>query len=185
MVEKKVDYERVLRLGRELLEALGEDPDREGLRDTPRRWADWWKEFVMFEPGVVDTTFESFSSGQLVTVSAMRVYSICEHHLLPFWCDVSIGYIVHERVVGLSKFARIAHDVAHHLQVQERITDLVADRVQQLVGSPDVVVLCRGVHTCMVMRGIKTEGTMTSIVKRGVFESNPDKLSEFLTFAKE
>ncbi len=180
---RTIDYDRVLRLGRELLEALGEDPEREGLQETPRRWAGWWKEFIEYDPGVTDTTFESVSTGQMVVVSGMRVYSICEHHLLPFWCDVSIGYVVHDRVIGLSKFARIAHDVAHHLQLQERVADSIADRVQDLIESDDVAVMCSGVHMCMVMRGVKTDGIMSSIVGRGVFETNPAKRAEFLSLA--
>src|SRR5579872_4051622 len=110
---KTVDYERVLELGRELLVALGEDPNREGLQDTPRRWAAWWREFIEYKPGTTDTSFEATTANQMVVVSGIRVYSLCEHHLLPFWCDISVGYIVHERVLGLSKFARIAEQVAH------------------------------------------------------------------------
>ena len=118
---KKVDYSRLLELGRELLIAIGEDPDREGLLDTPRRWADWWREFIEYDPGTTETTFQSTTADQMVCVSGMRVFSLCEHHLLPMWCDVSIGYIAGERVLGLSKFARIAHQFAHQLQIQERL----------------------------------------------------------------
>ncbi len=96
-----IDYERLMELGREVLIALGEDPDREGLYETPRRWASWWEEFIEYDPGNVETTFEAITSWQIVVVAGMRVHSVCEHHLLPFWCDVSIGYIVHDRVLGL------------------------------------------------------------------------------------
>src|SRR6202140_1412563 len=94
---KRVDYSRLLALGRELLLAIGEDPDREGLRETPRRWADSWREFIEYAPGTTETTFSSVASDQLVCVSGMRVSSFCEHHLLPFWCDISIGYIPNEK----------------------------------------------------------------------------------------
>ena len=114
---KKVDYPRLLELGRELLIAIGEDPDREGLQDTPRRWANWWREFIEYDAGTTDTSFNSVSTDQMVCVSGMRVFSLCEHHLLPMWCDVAIGYIPRDKVLGLSKFARIAHKFAHQLQV--------------------------------------------------------------------
>jgi len=178
-----VDYERLRRLGRELLEALGEDPDREGLQDTPRRWADWWREFIEYDPGVTNTTFASSTVGQMVVVSGMRIYSMCEHHLLPFWADVAIGYILRERLIGLSKFARVAHEVAHRLQVQEHIAESIADQVAALAETPDVIVRCSGVHLCMIMRGIRTEGVMSSLVTRGLFKTDSGRCAEFLQLA--
>jgi len=175
-----VDYEKLLSLGHELLVALGEDPDREGLADTPRRWASWWREFIEYKPGTTDTSFEAVTSDQMVVVSGMRVYSLCEHHLLPFWCDVSIGYIANERVLGLSKFARIAHRIAHRLQLQERIVNGIADEVQRVTGSTDVAVLSSGVHMCMVMRGIKTDSVVSSLVTRGSFQADPAVRNDFL-----
>ena len=175
-----VDYEKLLSLGQELLVALGEDPEREGLADTPRRWASWWREFIEYKPGTTDTSFEAVTSDQLVVISGMRVYSLCEHHLLPFWCDISIGYVANERVLGLSKFARIAHRVAHRLQLQERIVHRIADEVQRVTGSPDVAVLSSGVHMCMVMRGIKSDATVSSLVTRGTFKTDPTTRADFL-----
>jgi GTP cyclohydrolase I len=175
-----VDYEKLLSLGHELLVALGEDPDREGLADTPRRWASWWREFIEYKPGTTDTSFEAVTSDQMVVVSGMRVYSLCEHHLLPFWCDVSIGYIANGRVLGLSKFARIAHRIAHRLQLQERIVNGIADEVQRVTGSADVAVLSSGVHMCMAMRGIKTDSVVSSLVTRGSFKADPAVRNDFL-----
>ena len=183
-VPKTVDYEKIQQLGRELLVALGEDPDREGLRDTPRRWASWWREFIEYQPGNTDTSFEAVTSGQMVVISGIRIYSLCEHHLLPFWCDVSIAYIAKDRVLGLSKFARIAHRIAHKLQLQERISNGIADEVQRVTGSPDVAVLGSGVHMCMVMRGIKSGGLVSSLVTRGTFSSQPDTRADFLRMAE-
>ena len=88
---KQVDYPRLLALGRELLIAIGEDPDREGLQETPRRWADSWREFMEYDPGTTEKTFSSVVADQMVCVSGLRVSSLCEHHLLPFWNDVSNG----------------------------------------------------------------------------------------------
>jgi GTP cyclohydrolase IA len=111
------------------------------------------------------------------------VFSLCEHHLLPFWCDVSIGYVARDKVLGLSKFARVAHQFAHRLQVQERLTHQVADEVERLAGSGDVAVLARGNHLCMAMRGIRSPATMTTSVMRGVFRETPSAREEFLRLA--
>src|SRR5215470_3311063 len=178
--ERKVDYVRLLELGRELLVAIGEDPDREGVLDTPRRWADWWREFIEYKPGATETTFQSMASDQMVCVSGMRVFSLCEHHLLPMWCDVSIGYITGECVLGLSKFARISHQFAHQLQIQERLGVQIADEVSRIAGTEDVAVVIQGEHLCMSARGIRTQGLMTSSVMRGVFRDEYQTRMEFL-----
>lgn len=113
----------------------------------------------------------------------MRVWSLCEHHLLPFWCDVAIGYIATDRVLGLSKFARVAGQFAHRLQVQERLTRQVADAIERLTGSPDVAVLATGEHLCMSARGVRTPALMTSSVMRGAFRDSPSARAEFLQLA--
>jgi GTP cyclohydrolase I len=177
---KWVDYPRLLALGRELLLAIGEDPEREGLRETPRRWADAWREFIEYDPGTTETTFASVASDQLVCVSGMRVSSLCEHHLLPFWCDVSIGYIPNEEVLGLSKFARIAHQFAHRLQLQERLGQQIADEITRITGTQNVAVVLKGEHYCMTARGIRMPGRMTSSVLRGVFRTESQTRMEFL-----
>lgn len=177
---RKVDYPRLLELGRELLMAIGEDPNREGLLDTPRRWADWWREFIEYNPGTTETTFQSMASDQMVCVSGMRVFSLCEHHLLPMWCNVSIGYITGERVLGLSKFARIAHQFAHQLQIQEQLGVQIADEISRITGTDDVAVVIQGEHLCMSARGIRTPGLMTSSVMRGAFREEYQARMEFL-----
>jgi GTP cyclohydrolase I len=177
---KRVDYPRLLALGRELLLAIGEDPDREGLRETPRRWADAWREFIEYDPGTTETTFSSMASEQLVCVSGIRVASLCEHHLLPFWCDVSIGYIPDEKVLGLSKFARIAQQFAHRLQLQERLGEQIADEISRITGTQHVAVVLKGEHYCMAARGIRMPGRMTSSVMRGVFRTESQTRMEFL-----
>ena len=177
---KQVDYPHLLALGRELLIAIGEDPEREGLRETPRRWADSWREFIEYDSGTTETTFSSVASDQLVCVSGMRVSSFCEHHLLPFWCDISIGYIPNEKVLGLSKFARIAHQFAHRLQLQERLGQQIADEITRITGTQNVAVVLKGEHYCMTARGIRTPGRMTSSVMRGVFRTESEMRMEFL-----
>lgn len=177
-----VDRPKLMAACRMALEAIGEDPGREGLADTPRRWADWWAEFIDFEPGRLATTFESRSVDQMVLVSGIRVWSLCEHHLLPFWCDVAIGYIANGCVLGLSKFARIANRRAHALQLQERLVEEIADEVAALALAEDVAVLARGEHLCMSSRGVRCPALMTSSVMRGRFRGGPAR-SEFLALA--
>lgn len=176
----RVDYSRLLSLGRELLVALGEDPEREGLRETPRRWADAWREFIEYNPGNTETCFSTISSGQIVCVSGIRVASYCEHHLMPFWCTVAIGYIPEKKVLGLSKFARIAHQLAHRLQIQEQLGLQIAHEVSRITETPHVAVVLSGEHSCMTMRGINTPGVMTSSIMSGLFQDSGEKRLEFL-----
>lgn len=173
-----VDVGRIRELTRELLVAIGEDPDRDGLRGTPERVARWWSEFVDYDPGNCVTAFEG-KTDQMVIVAGIRVWSLCEHHLLPFWCDVSIGYIARTKILGLSKFARIAHGVAHGLQIQERLAHQIADEVQAVTESADVAVAASGEHLCMTMRGIQTPATMKTHVMRGLFFYSEASRAEF------
>lgn len=177
--------ERLEELCRELLIELGEDPERPGLLDTPRRWASWWLEFIQYDAGSIDTTFETNTYDQLVLVKDMRVWSLCEHHLHPFWCDVSVAYVADGQVLGLSKFARIAHRAAHKLQLQEQLTSEIADAIEEVTGSDDVAVLGRGEHLCMTMRGIKTPAIMTSSVMRGRFQSDATLRAELFALLRQ
>lgn len=164
----------------EILSAIREDPLRAGLVSTPDRVANFWEEFIDYRPGNVDVTFESASVDQMIVVTGVRVYTLCEHHLLPITCDVSIGYISGPRVLGLSKLARIAHKHAHGLQLQERLTKEIADEVSQLTLVDDVAVVVKGVHMCMIMRGIKTSGKMITSEMRGRFKGPTHTRMEFL-----
>src|SRR3990172_1122507 len=128
-------------IGLALLSAIGEDVNREGLIQTPHRWAKWWLEFMQYDPGNTDTTFEAIETDQMVVVKGIKVWSLCEHHLLPFWCNLSIGYICKDKVLGLSKFARIANKHAHRLQIQEGLVRDIAQEVTHLAQTEDVAVL--------------------------------------------
>lgn len=163
-----VDVDMVRRATEMLIEAIGCDGEP-GMQDTPNRVARLWKEFIEYNPGTISTTFESSTDSQIVLVSGMRVWSMCEHHLLPFWTDVAIAYIPEGKIIGLSKLARIAHAKAHRPQVQERLVSQIAQEVTDQTGSPHVAVIAAGEHSCMVMRGIKTPGVMTSSVMKGDF----------------
>lgn len=190
MKKKKADLEALRQVGIALLLAIGEDPTRAGLVDTPARFARQWAEFVDFDPGRTTTAFAvKGGCDEMVVVSGMRLYSICEHHLLPFWCDVSVGYIpatkdgVTVQVLGLSKFARIAHKHARRLQIQETLVNGIAQELLAVTGSLDVAVIGRGEHSCMSTRGIKTRAVMTTSVVRGRFKDDAQTRSEFLSLA--
>ena len=175
----KVDHAKVKRLVVELLEALGEDPEREGLKETPRRIANFWREFIEYEPGKLDTTFSAIKHDQMVCVTGMRVWSMCEHHMLPFWCDVAIAYIANDKVLGLSKFARIAHKHAHKLTLQEQLVSDISSELKDILGTDDVAVMAKGEHLCMTMRGIRTPHRMISSALDGQFH-NAEQRTEFL-----
>ena len=179
-----VDRAAVALAVHDLLRAIGEDPEREGLRDTPKRVAKWWAEFVDYEPGTLETSFETVQTDQLVCVTGMRVWSLCEHHLLPFWNDVAVAYIPRDRVLGLSKFGRIARKHAHRLQLQERLIQGIADEVLALTGSPDVAVLGTGEHLCMSARGVQMPALMSSSVLRGRFKEQEAARAEFFALAR-
>lgn len=176
-----VDFEKVKSLATELLLAIGEDPNRDGIKDTPERYAKWWKEFIDYSPGKVETAFAIENVDEMVAVTGMEVWSLCEHHLLPFTAQVAVAYIPDGAVLGLSKFARIAHKHAHKLQVQERLVQDIADEITTLTGSPNVAVVIDGQHSCMSSRGIRTKGSMRTSVMSGLFRTEPEARAEFLS----
>jgi GTP cyclohydrolase IA len=178
-----VDYKRLVHAASEILLAIGEDVDREGLNDTPRRFADWWRGFIDHKEENADTLFESTSTDQMVVVSGIKVWSLCEHHLLPFSCDITIGYIATEKILGLSKFARIANIYAHKLQVQERLTHEIADHISQVCETKDVAVIAKGQHLCMMARGAKSDAIMNTSVMRGRFLDNQPTREEFFSLS--
>lgn len=178
----KVDRQGVEAAYRALLVAIGEDPERPGLKDTPRRVAAHWAEFIDYKPGTIDTSFDSIRSDQMVILRGIRVFTFCEHHLLPFICTVSIGYIATRKVLGLSKLARIAHLYAHRLQIQEQLVDQIASEVLKQTNSSDVAVVAVGEHSCMTMRGIKSGGEMVCSAIHGQFKHDIAMRAEFMGF---
>ena len=186
MPKKRVDQARLRHACNLLLTAIGEDPMREGLRETPDRFARMWAEFIEFDPGKTETTFEQHQSaaGQMVCVTGMRVYSMCEHHLLPFACDVAVAYVPAGKIMGLSKFARIAKQFARRLQNQERLVAQIAEEVRRISGSADVAVMASGPHLCMMMRGAEMPSTMHSTAFSGVFDTDSPQRAEFVALAR-
>jgi GTP cyclohydrolase IA len=174
-----VDVSRLERVGRDLLEAIGEDPDREGLRDTPARWARMWAEFVDYNPGTIGTVFDGVTANQLVVVRRVTVWSLCEHHLVPFKTTLTMGYLTDNKVMGLSKLARIAHKYAHRLQLQERLVTQIGKAIAETAGTSNVGVIGTGSHLCMEMRGVRTAGEMVTSHLDGRFLER-DLRAEFL-----
>jgi GTP cyclohydrolase I len=172
--------DRLADVCRDLLETLGYDPTSPELADTPERWASWWREFHNYEPGRIDTAFEVVSQDQLVVVSGIDLWSVCEHHLLPFSARVAIGYVPSGRLLGLSKFARIAQRAAHRLQLQERLSHDIANALEEHTGSSDIGVVVRGRHLCMEARGVGTPATTSTLVTRGRFKTEARLREDFL-----
>lgn len=169
-----------------LLTAIDEDVTREGLRGTPARVARFWKAWVNFNPGDVETLFESVQTDQLVVVKRIEGYSLCEHHLLPWRFSCNVGYLTGEQVIGLSKIPRIVHKYAHRLQLQERLTNQIADEIEEVCKPRGVAVVVHGWHTCMQMRGIRArESTMVTSCMRGALLANPHARQEFFDLTKE
>ncbi|HLR96002.1 MAG TPA: GTP cyclohydrolase I FolE [Jiangellaceae bacterium] len=157
---------------RELLLAIGEDPDRPGLQETPARVARAFHEMfigLQQQPSDVLTTTFELAHDELVVVKDIEMYSMCEHHLVPFHGAAHIGYIpsAEGRITGLSKLARVVDVFAKRPQVQERITSQVADSVQDLISARGVIVVVEAEHLCMTMRGVRKPGatTVTSAVR--------------------
>jgi GTP cyclohydrolase I len=180
-----MDYRAIERATYALLVAIGEDPTREGLLDTPARVAKAWVEFMTRSDASMGTAFATVVSDQMVVVSGMRVWSMCEHHLLPFWCDITVGYIPTTKLLGLSKFARIAHAYAGRLQLQEQLVSQIAGHVRGVTGTEDVAVIAQGEHLCMTMRGAKTPAVMTSSALSGKFKTDAACRSEFMALAMQ
>jgi GTP cyclohydrolase I len=183
-VEEAVDLGRIEKAVREILIAIGEDPDRDGLVKTPLRVARAYAELfagLRVDPGqVLNTTFDA-QHEELVLVRDIEVMSVCEHHLLPFKGVAHIGYIPgpNGRITGLSKLARLVEIFARRPQVQERLTSQIVDILMEKLSPRGVIAVLECEHLCMAMRGIQKDGakTVTSAV-RGIFQSDAKTRSE-------
>lgn len=183
-----VDHPRVQRVIRELLEAIGEDPSREGLRETPRRVADMYVELfegIESDPGEhLRVTFE-VGHDEMVMVRDIPFTSLCEHHLVPFVGHAHVAYLpaANGRITGLSKLARLVEGYARRLQVQERMTTQVVEAMERELKPRGSIVVIEAEHFCMSMRGVKKEGmtTVTSAV-RGVFRDDAAYRAEALQY---
>lgn len=170
---------------RELLAAMGEDPDREGLRETPRRVAAMYEEIcggLTEDPRTHLKLFQEAHSEDMVTVRDIPLYSLCEHHLLPFVGTAHIAYIPRDgRVLGLSKLARIVNCYARRPQLQERLTAQIADFLERELNPYGVAVMISAEHLCMTMRGVRAAGSQTcTSALRGAMRTNPQTRAEAL-----
>jgi GTP cyclohydrolase IA len=188
-VEKTVDLRRIADAVREILIAVGEDPDREGLRRTPARVARSYAEMfagLRVDPKSVITTSFDANHEELILVRDIGVISLCEHHLLPFHGKAHIGYIpgTHGRITGLSKLARLVEVYARRPQVQERLTSQVADLLMARLDPRGVIAVFECEHMCMAIRGIQKAGarTVTSAV-RGIFTTDAKSRAEAMALA--
>jgi len=177
-----VDFEQVsiAKIFAELLQALGEDPNREGLKDTPFRAANFWKTLnVKKPPPDRITCFVEEKCDQMVVQSNISFYTLCEHHILPFFGAVHIGYLPKNKVIGLSKFSRIVDHFASRLQIQERFTNQIADFIVEKADPQGVGVVVDARHLCMEMRGIRRNTITDTTALRGVFLEEESIKNEF------
>ena len=171
-----MDDERVQKLIRELIIEIGEDPTREGLRETPRRIADMYKEIFSGYDSSSELEVQFCEDSDVVVARDIQFYSMCEHHMLPFYGKIHIAYSPNGRVFGISKLVRVVEKYSKRLQIQERITKNIADELYS-EGVRGVAVFADAEHLCMRMRGVKNSATMTSAAYRGIFESKEEKAS--------
>lgn len=177
-------------LYKQLLKDIGEDPTREGLLDTPERAANAIRYLTKgysesLDDIINDALFESDMS-EMVIVKDVEMYSMCEHHLLPFFGKCHVGYLPNGKVIGLSKIARIVDYFARRLQIQERLSMEIANSIAAITGARGVAVVMEARHLCMMMRGVeKQNSVMTTSVMLGEMRSNPSSRMEFLNLIRE
>ena len=187
-MKNKIDEAKVAALVRQLLVELGEDPDREGLLKTPARVA---KSFAFLTRGyretprkVVGSAIFTTRTNDMVVLRDIEVYSLCEHHMLPFYGRCHVGYIAQGKVLGVSKIARIVDCFARRLQIQERLTQEIAGAVMSEIGAEGVGVVMECKHLCMMMRGVqKQNSVMTTSAVLGTLRTESAARPEFLSLA--
>lgn len=187
-IAPEVDLARIERAWREIIEAIGEDPDREGLRKTPDRVARMYAELfegLRIDPeSYLDVGFE-VGHEEMVILKDIPFYSICEHHFMPFHGIAAVGYVPDGRVVGLSKLARLVEAYARRPQIQEQLTGQIADSLMQTLQPDGVAVVIEAEHLCMTQRGVKKPGSrMVTSATRGLFRKNEVTRAEFLSLVR-
>ena len=183
---KEPDQKKIASLVRSLIAELGEDPDREGLLKTPERVA---KSLTFLTRGyrqsvkkVVNNAYFSSGTNHMVILKDIELYSLCEHHMLPFYGKCAIGYISKGKVLGVSKLARIVDMYARRLQIQERLTEEIASAIMAETGAEGVGVVIKAKHLCMMMRGVEKQNSeMTTSAVLGSFRSDEKVRQEFLS----
>lgn len=186
-----MDKDKIQRAVRDILEAIGEDPEREGLKDTPRRVANMYEEILsgtLKDPkDEVSVIFEQEKHDEIILLKDIPLYSVCEHHMVPFLGRAHIAYLPKDnKITGLSKITRVVDVLAKRLQVQERLTTDIADTFMTTLDPKGVLVVIEAEHLCMSMRGVNKPGiiTTTSAV-RGTFRSDQKTRSEALSLIRQ
>ena len=183
--KSKVDIERLENAVREILEAVGEDIDREGLKQTPQRVARMYAELLAGMQRDASEHLESVFTekyDEIVLLRDIPFYSICEHHLMPFIGSAHVAYLPAGKVLGVSKLARVVDDFARRLQLQERLTVQIADFLMDSLNPQGVVVVLEASHSCMTIRGIKKPGSiMVTSAIRGIFKKDPRSRGEVMS----
>jgi GTP cyclohydrolase I len=181
----RIDRARIEQAVREILSAVGEDPDREGLRETPARVARMYAELfagLHDDPRKHLKKFFKEKCDEVVLVRDISFNSMCEHHMLPFMGTAHVAYLPGSRVVGLSKLARVVESVARRPQVQERMTEQIADLLEEELHARGVAVVVEAVHTCMTIRGVRKPGSVcVTSAMRGCFRNKASTRAELMT----
>lgn len=173
---------------RSIIRLIGDNPNREGLLDTPKRvlksYKDLFSGYTKDPVAVLGTTFDGGNYNSMVICKEIEFYSTCEHHMIPFYGTAHVGYIPSKRVVGLSKLARLVDIFARRLQIQEQLTDQIADTLDKVLKPKGVMVVLKAKHMCMCARGVgKQNSVMVTSAIRGVFKENRAR-SEFMELLK-
>ncbi|MDH3618812.1 MAG: GTP cyclohydrolase I FolE [Nitrosopumilus sp.] len=171
-----MDQERVKKLVRELIIEIGEDPTREGLKDTPERIGRMYQEIFNGYESDSELSVQFSEDSDTVVARDIQFYSMCEHHMLPFFGKIHIAYSPNGRVFGISKLIRLVEKYSKRLQIQERLTKNIADELFAQ-GVKGVIVLADAEHLCMKMRGVRNDATLTSAAYRGIYENKEEKES--------
>ena len=186
-----IDTETIVKATTELLYAIGEDPKREGLKETPNRVARTYLNELCCgyqQEGEIDKLITKFGSekyNQMILCRDIEFYSLCEHHMLPFYGRCHIAYIPGKSLLGISKLSRLVEVYARRLQVQERLTNQIASCIEERIQPQGVMVVMEGIHLCMRMRGVKQQNSvMTTSALKGVFMSEPHAKAEFFSLLR-
>jgi len=170
-------------LVKQVITSIGEDPKRDGLKETPVRVAKAFTELLAgysLNPRESIKLFDSNGFHELIIVENIEFYSLCEHHMLPFFGKVNIGYIPNGKILGLSKFARIVEIYSKRLQTQENLTKQIIDLLSEEIRPRGIIVLIEAKHLCVSMRGVKNKGFITkTVLKRGLLEKNKNLIEQF------
>ena len=185
VITRSIDLKRIEDAARQILVGIGEDPEREGLLKTPQRVAKSYAELMdgysENPEKLINGALFGVDYDQMVVVNDIEFYSMCEHHMLPFFGHAHVAYLPNGKVIGLSKIPRIVDMFAHRLQVQERMTHQIAELINDQIHPQGVAVVIEAQHMCMTMRGVKKqEATMTTSAMLGVFRTRLETRLEFL-----